>query len=304
MIKILFLASNPLDTVRLRIDEEYRAIDSALRQGEYREQLVLISHWAVRTDDLQELLLRHQPNIVHFSGHGSEQSGIYLQYEQGNSNLVPPDVLSELFGLLKNNIRCVVLSACYSKKQAIEIAQHIDSVVGMSDAISDEAAREFAIGFYRGLSYGASIQTAFELGRMQIASQNVKEQDALELITNQVDPSQIYFIHEHENLDWTEPYLRHFTGRQWLVSQIDTFLEQLDRGYFIIEADAGMGKTTFLAWLVKQRNYISHFCGRSKGTATAVSDLIAQIVKKYDLRSYDSEFANSKSVFEKSGLVQ
>lgn len=36
MIKILFLAANPTDTDRLRLDEEVRAIDEALRESEQR----------------------------------------------------------------------------------------------------------------------------------------------------------------------------------------------------------------------------------------------------------------------------
>jgi hypothetical protein len=69
MIKILFLAANPLNTNRLRLDEEMRAIDAAVRQGDYRDQFDIHSHWAVRISDLQELLLRYQPDIVHFTGH-------------------------------------------------------------------------------------------------------------------------------------------------------------------------------------------------------------------------------------------
>jgi len=49
MIEILFLAVNPLDTTRLRLDEEVRAIDQALRQANYRDQFDLRQHWAVRS---------------------------------------------------------------------------------------------------------------------------------------------------------------------------------------------------------------------------------------------------------------
>ena len=42
-----------------------------IRSAEYRDTLELVSAWAVRPDDLQQLLLQHQPHVVHFSGHGS-----------------------------------------------------------------------------------------------------------------------------------------------------------------------------------------------------------------------------------------
>src|SRR5687768_14148363 len=76
MITILFLAANPSDGTRLRLDEESRAIDQALRQAEYRDRFEIRQHWAVRIADLQGHLLRHQPHIVHFSGHGSKTSEI------------------------------------------------------------------------------------------------------------------------------------------------------------------------------------------------------------------------------------
>ena len=168
MTKLLFLAANPLDTDPLRLDEEMRAIDISLRQADFREQFDLRSHWAVRIDDLQELLLRNRPDIVHFSGHGSNAGEIVLQGAQGQGVIVPPDALADLFGLLSDTIRCVVLSACYSADQAKAIAAKIDCVVGMSDAITDTASIEFSTAFYRALGYGRSVKAAFDLGCNQI----------------------------------------------------------------------------------------------------------------------------------------
>jgi len=65
---------------------------------------------------------------------------------------------------MKDDIRVVVLSACYSAEQAREIATVVDAVVGMSDSIGDEAARAFAAAFYRALGFGRSLQNAFEQG--------------------------------------------------------------------------------------------------------------------------------------------
>jgi hypothetical protein len=84
MINILFLAANPAGTTPLRIDEEVREIDEKLRQGRFRDSFELKQHWAVRVRDLQGLLLRHEPHIVHFSGHGSTASEIILENNAGN----------------------------------------------------------------------------------------------------------------------------------------------------------------------------------------------------------------------------
>jgi tetratricopeptide (TPR) repeat protein len=173
--KILLLAANPIDQVQLRVDEEQRAIDAALHSSKYRDNYVLISQPAVRIEDLQALLLRHQPDIVHFSGHGSDAEEIILLDAGGKSSPVPAAALGELFGLLQDNIRCVVLNACYSEGQAKAIAEQIEVVVGMSDAIGDEAARKFAASFYRALASGRTVQNAFDLGCNEIDLSGIPE---------------------------------------------------------------------------------------------------------------------------------
>jgi hypothetical protein len=193
-IKILFLAANPSDTTRLRLDEESRAIDQALRQAQFRDRFDLRQHWAVRVGDVQELLLRHQPHIVHFSGHGGPSSEIILEDNAGHSHPVSIRALSALFSVLKDNVRCVVLNACFSEQQAQAIAQHIDCVIGMSTAIGDAAAIRFAAAFYQALGYGRDVKTAFDLGCVQIDLENLGEQDTPQLLAIQADPKKIVFV--------------------------------------------------------------------------------------------------------------
>lgn len=192
-INILLLAANPTDTQRLRVDEEMRAIDQALRQAEYRV-FDLRSHGAVRIDDLQELLLRHRPDIVHFSGHGSQHNAIILQEATGNPAPVRATALRNLFRVLKDNVRCVVLNACYTAEQAAAIAEVIDCVVGMSDAISDDAARQFATAFYRALGYGQTVQAAFALGSNLIELHDLPEAHKPVLMADRVAPTTIRFV--------------------------------------------------------------------------------------------------------------
>ena len=196
MIKILFLAANPTDTARLRLGEESRAIDQALRQTEFRDKFDIEQHWAVRAADLQGYLLRHQPDIVHFSGHGGSSSEIILEDNAGNSHPVSIRALSTLFSVLKDNVRCVVLNACFSEQQARAIAAHIDCVVGMSTAIGDAAAISFAAAFYQALGYGRDVKTAFDLGCVQIDLANLDEQEIPQLLTVKADPGKILFVHQ------------------------------------------------------------------------------------------------------------
>lgn len=241
MTKILFLAANPLDTDPLRLDEEVRAIDTALRRADFRDQFELVSHWAVRTGELQELLLRHQPQIVHFSGHGSETSEIILQDDGGNSAVVPARALSSLFGLLREHIRCVLLNACYSAEQAAGIAEEIDCVVGMSNAITDAAALQFAAAFYRGLGYGRSVAMAFDLGCNQIDLADLDEahKPALQGVA---DPERLFFV-EDEKMAEGAKNEDQGSGPPWW-DRMPTTVEDLDIGDVggdVIIANVGAG---------------------------------------------------------------
>jgi serine/threonine protein kinase/RNA polymerase subunit RPABC4/transcription elongation factor Spt4 len=192
-IRVLFLAANPKDTPQLRLDEEIRGIDFALRQADSRERFDIVQHWAVRVADLQGYLLRHSPDIVHFSGHGSSSNQIILEDASGNSHPVSDRALSQVFSVLKDNIRCIVLNCCYSEPQAQAIAQHIDCVIGMSQSIGDTAAISFATAFYQALGYGRNVKTAFDLGCLQIDLESLDEQNTPKLLAINSNPANILF---------------------------------------------------------------------------------------------------------------
>ncbi|WP_227789312.1 CHAT domain-containing protein [Nodularia sp. LEGE 04288] len=192
-VNILFLAANPKNSSLLRLDEEIRSVDQFLRASDFRDRFTLNQQWAVRMTDLQGYLLRYKPDIVHFSGHGSDSQGIILEDGFGNSHPVSGRALSSLFSVLKDNVRCVVMNACYSDKQAQEIAKYIDCVIGMSEAIGDKAAINFAAAFYQALGYGRDIKTAFDLGCIQIDIANLSQQDIPKLLSLKNTASEIVF---------------------------------------------------------------------------------------------------------------
>jgi hypothetical protein len=184
MIKILFLSANPNSTGPLRLDLEVRSIRERLYSAESGEQFLFEQEWALRVGDLQAHLMRHKPNIVHFSGHGSGSGEIILDNGAGESQPVPIAALNRLFGILKGKIpiSCVVLNSCFSEAQATAIAESIDCVVGMSGSIRDDAAISFAASFYQALAFGQDLQTAFELACCEIHLENQQQQDVPKLI--------------------------------------------------------------------------------------------------------------------------
>jgi hypothetical protein len=175
-VTILFLAANPADLQEapLRLEEEIREIDLALRAAEYRDRFRVQSHWAVRLSDVTEYLQRHKPEIVHFSGHGSDAGEIVLEDDHGNSRPAPIETLRGIFKALGENVRCVVLNACYSEPQAQAIVESIDCVIGMGTEVADDDAIVFARDFYRALGYGRSVRVAFEAGKAVVPENPAK----------------------------------------------------------------------------------------------------------------------------------
>jgi hypothetical protein len=84
---------------------------------------------------------------------------------------------------------------------------------------------------------------------------------------------------------FTDAGIDTFTGRKWLADELDRFIAVNSRGYVFVEADAGMGKTAFAAWLVKTRGYLSHFSRYSGGgtARAALQNLSAQLIKEFSL---------------------
>src|SRR4051812_16917620 len=116
-VKILFLAANPSDTAKLRVDEERRRLEGEIRRSPNRGALELIYEPAVRPGDLIEALRRHRPDVLHFGGHGSEDNEIVLEAADGSARLVGSDALVELLRVQGGSVRMVVLNACYSRGQ-------------------------------------------------------------------------------------------------------------------------------------------------------------------------------------------
>jgi esterase/lipase superfamily enzyme len=165
---ILILSANPAETDRLGIDEEVRLIKQRLGEGAPGREYRVESEWAVRPSDLSRFLLDYEPEIVHFSGHGSPTGDIVLVNERGDAAPVSVNVLANLFGILAGRTECIVLNACYSGEQARALANHVGCVVGMERAIGDASALRFAAGFYRGIAYGKDYHTAFRLASNEI----------------------------------------------------------------------------------------------------------------------------------------
>jgi len=77
-----------------------------------------------------------------------------------------------------------------------------------------------------------------------------------------------------------------FTERRWLVTELEEFITSVPSGYFLLEAEAGLGKTTFAAWLARAGGHACHFAGldsRAREVSVAVRNLSAQLIAAWML---------------------
>ena len=275
-IKILILEANPQSD--LKLNDEIQKLQNVIRRSSDREEFEMNICLSVRSTQLHELILDYQPNIIHFCGHGKEREGLVFRDKQ-----IDTDALSSLFELFKEHLECVVLNACYSDVQANEIVKHIKYVIGMNQAIRDDAAIAFSIGFYQALGYGKSIEDAFKFGKNAIQltiGDESKSRDAIIEDTRKFLPMDIIpditITEEHftpvlkkkaDTRNSQEPLycnLPHrdyskFIGREQELQQL---LKQISHDFrqhiTLVEGIGGVGKTTLLVeaayhyWEAKQ----------------------------------------------------
>jgi WD40 repeat protein len=194
---ILFLAANPSSTSELALGKECDVIQRVLRGARHRD-FDFQSRWAVSIDAMMDHLNELSPTIIHFSGHGAGKqseparsaavhrdidlpgkhngSGIYLQDEQGGPQLVTARALRMMIESAAATARVVVLNACYSEAQADALCSVVDCVIGMTGAIRDEAARAFAVGFYRALGNRRSVGNAVDQAVATLAAKQLPDE--------------------------------------------------------------------------------------------------------------------------------
>ncbi|GCE30608.1 hypothetical protein KDA_60920 [Dictyobacter alpinus] len=185
IVKILFLAASPTETGRLQLDLENRTIKENIRHGSNRDHFKVENEWAVEDNTLLEFMNIYHPNIVHFSGHGTETGELLLEGPDRTIRPIPGVTLQALMRNFIDSVHMVVLNACHSYQEAQMLAQDIDVVIGMNYEVSDQAAIEFISRFYQALSFGNSLQNSFDQGITQLKIKNIPEEHNPQLFTRQ-----------------------------------------------------------------------------------------------------------------------
>jgi formylglycine-generating enzyme required for sulfatase activity/energy-coupling factor transporter ATP-binding protein EcfA2 len=163
IIKIVILSANPLDSNLLRNEKEVSTILSAIDSSRFSSHFHSIPWLATDASGIRRSLLKYEPAIVHFTGHGTQTGKLVLEKNSGKRQLVNAISLSELFSNFSDHIKCVILTSCYSETLANNISKYIDYTIGFHEEITYEASIIFSEAFYNAIGSGKDIQKAYKI---------------------------------------------------------------------------------------------------------------------------------------------
>jgi NTP pyrophosphatase (non-canonical NTP hydrolase) len=162
-ICILFVAANPIGTSQLRVQSEERAIKEAIKLSNAGGRITLTTLVAATVDDLRRELLQQEYQILHFSGHG-EPGALIFETTEGGAVVSPLGALAQLLAQYPST-QCVLLNSCHSLSELQSVAPY---TIGMENPIDDDAAIEFARGFYDSIAAGRSFEFAVDQGLVTV----------------------------------------------------------------------------------------------------------------------------------------
>ncbi|MEA5500327.1 VMAP-C domain-containing protein [Limnoraphis robusta] len=200
--RILLFEANPQSTQNLKLNSEIKTIREVLGSAKKPDNFDFKERLATTYEDLQKYLLRENPHILHFCGHGSGEQGLCLLDEREDPFLLQTEVLVNLVKILveqNQTLECVLLNACHSYIQAKALSQYVNYAVGMCGFIPDDVAITFSRSFYTSLGEGSPIEYAYKHGINAIRGKHSSQFGLIDEYidmgrgrANQANPSEIH----------------------------------------------------------------------------------------------------------------
>ena len=181
---ILYISATPTNVDTLQVDFEFKKIKASLEGGLNRDEFELLSPlMAVSLQDFLQAKHRYKPAIIHFSGHGL-QDGLMFATSENVFQIIPTELLREVFKGIEAYAKLIVLNACYSSAQAKILSEKGIYVLGMNVPVTDTAAIDLADNLYRFISDGQTTEEAFVNVKILIALNFPAEAETLEMWKN------------------------------------------------------------------------------------------------------------------------
>ena len=114
--------------------------------------------------------------VLHFTGHGEDRTGLAFEDGQGRAHMLDADKLRSLLspGHGDTPIKLVVVSSCHSERAAEAfVGANVAHVVAIAtdSLLNDVSAQYFTQSFYLALGAGKSVRTAFDAGVAAVRQQ-------------------------------------------------------------------------------------------------------------------------------------
>lgn len=208
-IKILYLSSSPGDQTQLGVDKEFREVLEnfsqkpatlrnylrknrefrAIYENTHSQYFSVVSVSNLRASDIQTVVLKTVPEIIHFSGHASADE-VFFEDAGIESKGVSKNALVNFFEILPEKPIIIFFNACRTANILKRLSRIIDFVVVTRKAVDDDVAVTFAAKFYEFLSLGRSVKTAFECAKNYFEIEGRKEDaEMYELLIRSEDRS-------------------------------------------------------------------------------------------------------------------
>uniref|UniRef100_UPI001C6EF935 CHAT domain-containing protein n=1 Tax=Paludisphaera rhizosphaerae TaxID=2711216 RepID=UPI001C6EF935 len=175
-LRVLFLASAPVDQGQLDYDREEDAI---LRATSRRKDVSLYIAEMGSFEALRDLVAEHRPHVVHLLGHGTlGENGVgsfAFEDERGRTDLRGADrIVADVFRGGRHGVRCVFFNGCQTSQAATAglcqslVKAGVPLAVGWSASVADDRALRFAEEFYRSIGLREPVPIAVARARETI----------------------------------------------------------------------------------------------------------------------------------------
>ncbi|KKL62688.1 hypothetical protein LCGC14_2182720, partial [marine sediment metagenome] len=151
---ILFFGIDFYEHEYIDVNKEYQKINDIIKKSNYKDYIELIPGFAIERENVQQKISENNPDIIHFSGHGSKGIGPNFLGDTQNGNKDYETELLKILKKYKDTIKFIFFNTCYSNEIARRASDFISYTIGVNRLTNSEGAIIFSANFYELLSYG------------------------------------------------------------------------------------------------------------------------------------------------------
>lgn len=183
--KILLLWSNPIDSDDLRLHKEENLIKDCIQRNPGVD-FEVTSRGGVKEDEFWTLIIEHKPNLIHLSGHGTENNEFCFEDGEDYEELVEIDrIIKYLNGI--QSINCLILNSCFSANSIKASDIEFEYLIGMGSEIPNQSASRFSSSFYSAFFQTKKIKDSFKIALPTINSEDANIPRLIESISKKVE---------------------------------------------------------------------------------------------------------------------